>query len=174
MHKALKRIVFTGLLAATLPLGLLATTASAATVTQAHVTPSASCYGYWCHGHDPIVYNCSVSSTRSTSDGLMTLWNRYSANCNANWGRAQLSASARNAGYTLQVGIFTVDSHGQGEWMCYPGPSDTGSLAEYCNGSYGGSLVLYSDMVDGTNLASAEAFVFNSSGQEIDYLQVDQ
>ncbi len=42
MHKALKRIVFTGLLAATLPLGLLATTASAATTAQAAAPATAS------------------------------------------------------------------------------------------------------------------------------------
>jgi hypothetical protein len=154
--------------------GGLAGVASATPASASTLSPAATCFGYGCHGHDPVIYNCAVASTTTTSDGLMTLQNRYSSNCNANWARAELSASALGAYDTLEVAVTTSDSHGQTETMCYPGPSNTGNLIENCTGSFGGSGFAYTDMVDGTNLTTAEAIVLNSSGQQIDFLQVQQ
>jgi hypothetical protein len=62
------------------------------------------------------------------------------------------------------VDVYTTDSLGKYEYMCYPGPGNTGSLTEYCSGAtYDGSLWIYSDMVDGTNTATARVFVYTCS-----------
>jgi hypothetical protein len=134
----------------------------------------ATCFGYSCHGLDPIAYNCSVSSTKSDSDSLVTLWNRYSATCKANWGRAQLSPAAANGGYVMQILAETIDSHGQLESQCEPGPSNTGSLGETCAGFVGGSSVYYTDMVDGTNVVQVTIKVFNSNRDFIELWTIGQ
>lgn len=144
------------------------------TAVPANAAPALSCSGFSCHGHDPVLYGCSVLSTKTVSDGLMTLQNRFSGNCDANWARAELSAVALGAHDSLEVAITTKDSHGQTETMCFPGPSNTGNLVENCNGSFRGSGFAFTDMVDGTNLTTAEAIVLNSGGQQIDFLQVQQ
>ena len=171
-HTAI-RLLTSGLLASALVLGLAVTSANAAVTAQAQLGVAATCYGFTCHGHDPVKYGCSISSTTSTSDNLVTLWNRYSASCNANWARAQLSPVALLLGDSMEVQVSTTDSHGSFEYMCYPGPSDTGQLQEYCTGHYGGSSAAYTDMVDGTNLATATAYVF-SGGTLIDVIDVQQ
>jgi hypothetical protein len=131
---------------------------------------AASCSGYSCHGHDPNVYGCSVSSTASAPANfngtqVATVYNRYSQNCNANWGRGQLTQAGLNAHDSIIVDVFTTDSHGTHEYMCYPGPNNTGALTENCSGAtYGGSAAIFSDMVDGTNTATADVYVYNSSG----------
>jgi hypothetical protein len=58
--------------------------------------------------------------------------------------------------------------------LCYPGPGNTGDLTEYCTGTYGGGSVAYSDMVDGTNLATAYAYVYNAVGRLIATLSISQ
>ncbi len=104
----------------------------------------------------------------------MTLWNRYSSGCRSNWARAQLSSAAVGAGYKLQIAIATKDSRGVNEYICYPGPSNTGLTYVACTSSYTGSSIIYGDMVDGTNLTQAFAEVFNSAGALIDIVEADQ
>jgi hypothetical protein len=62
---------------------------------------------------------------------------------------------------------------GEFEFMCYPGPSNTGRLLETCTGHYPGVLPAYTDMVDGTNLTWANAYVYHGSSL-IDVLVVKQ
>ena len=143
-----------------------------------------SCFGFSCAGHDPVVYNCSVTSTTtatafSGSTAMATLWNRFSSNCKSNWGRAQLTPAALNLGYKAYVTISTQhDSHNFFESMCFPGPDNTGALTEgcigYATGGFGGSSVFWSDMVDGTNLATAVVEVFDASGHSIATAAVSQ
>lgn len=136
------------------------------------------CYGYDCHGHDPVIYNCSVSSTvtvpvRYNGTQVATLNNRYSHYCNANWGRAQLTTAGYDAHDSFLVGIFTTDSFNKSENMCWPGPSNTGGFMEACTGTYAG-LEAYCDMVDGTHVTSAYIQVFDSSGNLIVSAFADQ
>jgi hypothetical protein len=135
---------------------------------------AAGCFAYGCAGYDPIYKSCTVSSTTSTQDSLVTLWNRYSYVCRSNWARAQLTPAAVAAGYKLQISIGTNDSRSVAEWVCYPAPSNTGSTYVPCNGYYSGSSVIYGDMVDGTNLTSAWATIYTANGTWVETLQVDQ
>lgn len=131
---------------------------------------AAGCSGYSCHGYDPVAEGCSATSTTTayaTAGGVTyaTVWNRYSAGCNANWSRAQLTSAAINAGYSMLVFADTSDSHGTYEDVCWPGPDNNiGALNESCGGPYGGSSIAYSDMVDGTNTTNAVVFVLDSGG----------
>jgi hypothetical protein len=151
--------------------GLL--TAGAIVVGTAGSASAASvCYGYTCHGHDPVIYNCSASTTltvpvKYNGTQVATLYNRYSQNCNANWGRAQLTAAGYDAHDSFLVEISTTDSLSKSENMCWPGPSNTGNFMEACTGTYAGSLAAYCDMVDGTHVTSAYIQVFNSGGNLI-------
>jgi Protein of unknown function (DUF2690) len=133
-------------------------------------TPAANCSGYSCHGHDPVVYGCTASSTTTANASVSgtvvaTVQNRYASNCNANWVRGQLTSAGVSRHYWIVVDITTTDSHGTGEYMCYPGPNNTGNLNEFCSGStYGGNTTfIFSDMVDGTNTATARIFVYTCS-----------
>ena len=138
---------------------------------------AAGCSGYSCHGRDPIAEGCSATSTvaaNASAGGVTyaTLWNRYSAGCNANWGRAQLTSAALNAGDTMYILASTSDSRGSFEDMCWPATDNSaGDLVESCtnypNSGYGGSSIAYCDMVDGTNATFAYVFVYNRSGQEV-------
>jgi hypothetical protein len=119
------------------------------------------------------VYGCTASSTVTVpvkvgSTQVATLWNRYASNCNANWGRAQLTSAGLSAHDTFIVDVFTNDSRGTFEYMCYPGPDNTGEIEELCSGAtYGGSAQAFTDMVDGTNTTTADVYVYNSSGTQI-------
>src|ERR1700704_5948145 len=81
---------------------------------------ASSCYGYSCHGRDPVAAGCPVSSTTVTYGAYATVWNRYSYVCKANWARAQLTPAAISAGYQWSVGITTIDSLGYSERACEP------------------------------------------------------
>jgi hypothetical protein len=176
MRKTASRLTAAAVMAAALTLGLTASAVTAAGATSA-VPPARSalatiCYGVDCHGFDPAATRgpdgnlCTASTVTGgpTGNGLVTVWNRYSNNCNANWGRAQLTPQAVADHYSMQVEITTRDSSGKNEVMCYPTlVSNTGNSAEPCdNGTYGGGSVAYTDMVDGTNLATACARVYNN------------
>jgi len=128
---------------------------------------AAGCWGAACAGHDPVLYGCSVSSTTTQTGSIsgvqvVTVWNRYAANCNANWARAQLTTAAINAGYTMKVFADTTVAPLQS--MCFPGPSNTGQSTEACTGSYGGGSIVYTDMVDGTHWVIASASIFSATG----------
>ena len=136
---------------------------------------AATCYATNCAGHDPTTHGCSVSSTVTTNGALATLWNRYSYVCDANWARAQLTATALNAGYSMQLSIATVDRAHNSEYMCWPSPdNDQGFSDEFCTGSYGGSSIAYTDMVDGTNATQAYVTILNSSGDFVAEYEADQ
>jgi len=175
MRHAAFRLLAPGVMTAalTLTLGLTATAAGAAVTTPARPASTQTCHGFTCHGRDPLTYHCSIWTTTSASDKLVTLWNRYSLNCNTNWARAKLSPLALVLGDSMEVKITTVDSKGKFEFMCYPGPSNTGRLLETCTGHYRGVLPAYTDMVDGTNLTWANAYVYHGSSL-IDVLVVKQ
>lgn len=135
----------------------------AAVLVSAGSASAATCSGFTCHGHNPVTYGCPVSSTVTVPvdyNGVQiaTLWNRYSYDCNANWGRAQLTAAGLKDRFSFEVSITTTDSHGDQELMCYPGPNNTGQLVEACprGQTYSGSLAAYTDMVDGTNTTRAQ------------------
>lgn len=134
---------------------------------------AATCSGWGCHGLDPSAKGCSASSTVQTSANfngttLAILQNRYAGNCNANWARAELTTAGLNAHDTFVIDIFTTDSRGDFEYMCYPVvPSENGAglLQEDCSGGkVSGSGFWFSDMVDGTNSTTADVYVYNSSG----------
>lgn len=149
---------------------------------------AATCYGASCAGHDPVIYGCSASHTVSAAAKLngvtlATIQNRFSSGCDTNWGRAQLSPAGLQARDSIVVDVLAQDRNGINEYMCYPGPSNTGHLQENCycpnlsfcpSSTYGGSNWAYTDMVDGKNLATARVFVYNSSGQWITQAEVSQ
>lgn len=157
---------------------LIATVISIAGLSATGVTPAnaATCYATSCAGHDPTTHGCSATSTTSYSGSLATVWNRYSAGCDANWGRAQLTAAALAAGDTMYVEIYTYEPGNYEESMCWPTDSnDQGIDYEFCNGNpYGGSSIVYTDMVDGTYETYADVSVFDSSYNLIAEYEADQ
>ena len=171
MVKTASRIIGSGLVTAALTLGLTTATASAAVAApQAHsAVVSKTCWDTSCIGHDPQVYGCSASSTTTVQNAYAILWNRYSGNCDTNWGRAQLKALALNDHFSMDVAIQTADKK---EFMCVPGPSDTGQMNEYCNGSYGGPNISWTDMVDGSQLTTAFVYIYNALGRQLTQLQL--
>lgn len=140
------------------------------------------CQGWLCAGLDPAVtVGCSVTSTTTTNavykgTSVVTLWNRYSSNCIANWARAQLTSAGRSGGDSIQLEIETTDSQGTDEFMCYPGnTSNQWTLNEGCNGyTYSGSLAAYTDMVDGTNITTVTVIVYDANGNQITTASVNQ
>jgi hypothetical protein len=161
------------LLAATATLAMM--TAGGGVAPLANAATAAACHAANCAGHDPTVYGCSATSTTTSSGALATVWNRYSAGCDANWGRAQLTTAALNAGDQMEITIDTVDSDHNGETMCWPSPGNNeGFDTEFCNGYYAGSSIAYTDMVDGTNLTQTYVIVVNSSGNFLAEYKADQ
>lgn len=168
--------------------GALVIAGGFAIVGMAGSASAATCYGASCAGHDPAIYGCSVTHTVSAAAQLngvtlATVENRYSGGCVTNWGRAQLSAAGLQAGDSIVVDVYAQDRNGVNEYMCYPGPSNTGQLQENCNcpnlsfcpsGTYRGSSWAYTDMVDGDKLATARIFVYNSSGKWITQAEISQ
>jgi hypothetical protein len=137
---------------------------------------AASCYATSCAGHDPTTHGCAATSTTSYSGSLATVWNRYSAACDSNWVRGQLTSTALRAGDTTSISISTTDSQGNDEFMCWPGlTNDQGGPIELCSGIlYGGSSIAYSDMVDGTNKTYATVDVFDSGYDLLAAYEADQ
>jgi hypothetical protein len=152
--------------------------ASAATAGPAHAaaTPTAlaadaPCQGSSCAGRDPALTGCNqypvIRQPTPVMDqlGLVTLRIWSSATCNAKWAQAILSPTALADGYYLSVNIDTTDAAGTDEFMCFPGPSNTGLTHEGCGVPYyKGSDYAYTDMVDGTNTATAEVDVSYYTG----------
>lgn len=145
-----------------LSLGLMVVNAPSARAASA-------CYATSCAGYDPISYGCAVTSTTTHVGALATVWNRYSYGCRANWARAQLTTAAVNAGYKMWVEVQApITAEGE-EYMCwpnYPSQNNQGFSFEFCNpalGPYGGSSIVYTDMVDGTNTTYATVTVFDTA-----------
>jgi hypothetical protein len=172
MVKTASRIIGSGLVTAALTLGLMTATASAAVAAApgAHsALATKTCWDKGCIGHDPQVYGCSAATTTTVQNAYAILWNRYSGNCDTNWGRAQLKTLALNDHFSMNVAIQTADGK---EFMCVPGPSDTGQMNEYCNGSYGGPNISWTDMVDGQQLTTAYVYIYNALGHELTQFQL--
>lgn len=172
MKKEMKRtahsIAVTLLIAALVPLGLTVSATSAS---------AASCSGYSCHGLDPSGRCTDTASAwtdvNSNLENVAILYNKYSKPCNSNWAWAQLSPWAAND-FSMVVVITTLDSHGNLESMCYPGPGNTGHLNEYCyNYNYEGTLPAYTDMVDGTHVTQAYCYVYDHGGALVASAEVD-
>jgi hypothetical protein len=139
------------------------------------------CSGISCAGKDPSAMHCNTSMTfvkfsvysLDQKNLLATGQNVYSIPCKANWAEAlSLTSYSISHGYGVYVSALTLkDSNGQQEWMCFPGQDIINGNG--CNftaiGGYTGSSgwPAYTDMVDGTNLAYAEVFVVDSSGNII-------
>jgi hypothetical protein len=146
----------------------MTTTAASASAARPHVAINGGCLGtnngYYCHGLDPYAHGCTISTPVPDYTTYVTIWNEYSANCDANWAQGQLTAQARANGDSFQLAASTTDRYGNTEFECVPGPSNTGSLTEYCydNSYITGSGVAWSDMVDGHNVADAIGYVYNS------------
>lgn len=137
---------------------------------------SAGCTGACLAGRDPVASNCAASSyvqdsIKDTAGHVWgTLWDKYSSGCGTNWSVAVLTQDAVNHGYSIFVDVSTVDRNGAGEYMCYPGPSNTGALNEHCSGQhYSGTAYTWTDMVDGTNCTQGYVRLFDLQGQPIGF-----
>ena len=147
----------------------------AGTVASVSPAQAAGCFGFSCHGHDPNVEGCSVASTTQSSSSLAIVQNRFSSNCKSNWARGALTQTGLNNGDGIQVIIETQDSQGHFEFMCFPGPNNTGALIENCSGAlYRSTTFAFTDMVDGTNITEAFVDVFDRNGNFIQELEADQ
>jgi hypothetical protein len=163
MKRTAHSIAGTLLIAALFPLGLTVSAGSAS---------AANCSGYSCHGLDPSG-RCTDTASKwryATIGGVLDpepvaiLYNKYSKSCNSNWAWAALTPEGRYAGLSMVLFITTSDSRGNLESMCYPGPSNTGNLNEYCyNYNYTGTLPFYTDMVDGTHVTQAYLYIYDAS-----------
>jgi hypothetical protein len=132
---------------------------------------AASCFGYPCHGKDPINAGCAASDSKTVTGHYGKITNYYSGGCKANWASGSVTLAGVN--YVMEVVITTTDSRGSSESMCFPGPSDTGALHEYCyiddfNYTYG-----YSDMVDGSNVTAASVYVYRGDGVLVEHDEAD-
>jgi hypothetical protein len=149
-------------------------------ISTSSANATTGCHANGCGGYDPVVMGCSVTSTTSQVGALATVWNRYSFGCDSNWARAQLTAAAVAAGDTMWVSIDTFDSTNNEESICwpnYPSQNNTGDTDEFCNdttGPYGGSSVVYTDMVDGTDATNASVAVFDAQFDLLAVYTVDQ
>lgn len=164
---------------------MLAVSGLAIVAQAAPANASPTCYGINCAGHDPNVYSCTVSSQVSKSyyshqTPVVTLTNKYSIKCNANWSQAQLSQYAVNLGWNFMVVTFTND--GTNEFMCWNGPgspNNTGRSVEDCppglppfNDSF--TSPAWTDMVYGAHITSSELDVYDAHGNPITTLQLTQ
>jgi hypothetical protein len=124
---------------------------------------AAGCSSSGCVGHDPNYEGCDWNSVNYAlyrdTDGapIANVWNYYSYNCVANWAEASLTAAGKDRGFGLRVMIRTAS----GQYMCSPGPDNTGQWVEACySGSYYyGTDFAWTDMVDGALLTHAEVCV---------------
>jgi hypothetical protein len=182
MKERLRRVPVAARLAVLAIAGIatLGITAMAAVPAQA----SMSCYGFSCHGLDPLAAGCAA--TKSTTvlaqvndplnpETVAVVNNNYSSDCSSNWASATLTQQGYNDGDTMAVIIEATDSQGNLESMCYPGPSGTGALNEYCyQSAYRGTATAFTDMVDGTNVTQAFVYVYDFNGDLIARAESDQ
>lgn len=176
--------------------GLLATLAAlitplaAVTVAPAAPASAAGCYGLSCHGHDPYLYGCTISSQKfsyyySGRTLMATVTNDYSYVCDANWAQAQLSSYAVSLGWNFLVEAEGYDTESPPfyETMCYDGPgslSNTGERFEACPNQNNPPMQdswtnpTWTDMVDGHLLTHAIMNVWDAHGNLIVQLAANQ
>jgi hypothetical protein len=182
MRKTASRLIAAGLTVAALTLGLTAsavTTASATvTATRAPTALATACHDASCHGRDPVIWGCLPStSTVENANSFVAVWNDYSGSCDANWGQAQLTPQSVRNHYSMLLETKTTDSDGHREFMCVPSLSNNvGALTELCDdGTDFSGGVAYTDMVDGTNVATVCALVYsNPNNPPIDQVCASQ
>lgn len=123
-----------------------AATATIATMVHHPLVADSSCFSTGCFNQDPFQENCSVtsSSTKTITDqfgtALATITNAFSSGCDANWAEGSLSNG---------VGLrLTISTSGEST-LCEP--SD-------CTSTLGFANFAWTNMVNGTNVASACAF----------------
>lgn len=134
------------------------------TVQSAEYCASNCCYGPTCNNLDPYQQHCDVTSVRSIyvncsgtcSGSAAVLKNVYSAGCNANWTVLEYGNPAGrpfliDIDTSYYIGSRRVRSH-----LCYP---------ENCSSYYTGTgYPMWTNMVDGQNLATACAHTNNGDG----------
>ncbi|MFJ5520921.1 DUF2690 domain-containing protein [Streptomyces griseoluteus] len=144
-----------------------------------------SCNGSSCVGHDPRTFGCPVTSTTTATynsgAATVTLYNRYSSTCNSNWAEAVENPAAQQAGWGVDLSIFAMTSNQPNasalQKSCFPGPSNTGSSWEECNGAeyYGTSgWPAWTDMVDGHYYTWALLSVWDASHHFLKQIQANQ
>jgi hypothetical protein len=154
-------------------LGVIATAGPAA---------AASCSGSSCAGHDPVVYNCPVAAIDKKVEDvydqggswIASVSNNYSATCNANFTRGQLTTLAAEAGDSIVIEAAT--KFGPSEDVFYPSNyNNSGRASEPWNGTYySGTAVAWTDMVDGTNQVWSTITVYDRNHNRIASLPVVQ
>lgn len=174
MRKIASRLIVAGLTATALTFGLTASVVTTASAAVASRPAAATLAGPTCHGtspscigHDPATYGCVISATKESANSFGTVWEQFSNNCDAKWAWGQLTPRSIQNGYKFETAIGTSDNT---QYMCAPGPRDTGSFFEYCTGYDTGSAVATTDMVDGHKPATAFVYVFNANGVGVDEL----
>lgn len=144
---------------------------------------AAPCSGGSCNAQDPYSLGCtaasSITKTYTSGSKVATFVNEYSKLCNANWVFAYENTAAQNAGWQLNIGISTHDTHGVYWFMCSPYPAEFsigGGISEQCVDNYGGAngWPMWTDMVDGTNKSFGSMNVYDSSGNLITTVENDQ
>ena len=139
-------------------------------------TPYPRCTASGCYNLDPYAEGCGTATAYNhisiksdpiyqdyggVGGGSNYLWgyvyNYYSSWCIANWNLVSLSVNT-----SVQLIITTTDSKGHSEEVCFPNNS-CGTYEEYSSGVF----PAWTNMVDGTNVTSACAWVSaNGGGQE--------
>lgn len=170
-------------------LAVLITPLAAVTAAPAAPASAAGCYGLSCHGHDPYLYGCTISSQKfayyySGRTLMATVTNDYSYVCDANWAQMQLSSYAVSLGWNFQVMIEGYDTANPPfyETMCYAGQgslSNTGRNFEACpnqNAPYNDSWTnpTWTDMMDGHLLTHADVNLWDANGNLIAQLAANQ
>lgn len=126
---------------------------------------AAPCWAALCAGHDPYKKGCKDSDHKTVTGKYGVITNYYSggsSGCRANWARAHVTPAGLDYAAYAVVVITTTDSNGKQESMCYPGPSDTGKLNEYCYQNLYG--LGWTDMVDGSKVTEAELYLYSGPG----------
>jgi hypothetical protein len=173
--KRTARIILGTVLSAAIPMASVCMSAGQAS--------AAVCSGYTCHGLDSWQRCTETKDAEQTvglvygldPQGLAILHNAYSRGCNSNWAWVSLTSAGYGEGDSVVVVITTLDSRGHLESMCYPGPNSTGALNEYCyESTYRGTAAAYTDMVDGTHVTQAYAYVYGYDGTLIASAEQDQ
>lgn len=139
---------------------------------------AAGCYGYSCYGYDMYHFGCTYNSTTAaaaTANGVVLayVYNRYSSGCKSNWAEAQLTPAGYAAGDSMDVAIRTHESTYDSVMWAPETQGNQGLLDEPYSGEYYGTSSIYTDMVDGTNMAYATVVIYHG-GNFVTHAFADQ
>ncbi len=133
---------------------------------------SPPCDATSCYTYDPYSLGCPGDYTKSVgiylgTRLLATIWNVWSSYCRANWVEGQLSPYAVSSNMSLTISIQDIPSNlnqnPPKEEQCYP----TSCPTAY---GYPGSLVAWSNMIDGQPLTKATGTVWGVDTGNGNYL----